>query len=138
MQHHLLAIAGLVATIGFAVAGPAGSAPSEAPFLAENQRAMAKMRAGMDVKPTGDVDRDFLDMMMPHHQGAIDMAISELRYGHNEKLRRIAQEIVVDQQKQIVAMRNILAELSPHVAPNQPQPGAHGMTMPMGGSGTGR
>jgi uncharacterized protein (DUF305 family) len=134
MQHHLLAIAGLVAAIGLAVARPAGSATGEAPFLAENQRAMAKMMAGMDVKPTGDVDRDFLDMMIPHHQGAIDMAVSELRYGHNEKLRRIAQQIVDGQQKQLVVMRNILGELPPHVA----QPGAPGMTMPMGGSGAGR
>ena len=44
-------------------------------------------------------------MMIPHHQGAIDMARAELRYGHNEQLRRIAQEIIVDQQQEIAAMR---------------------------------
>jgi uncharacterized protein (DUF305 family) len=43
--------------------------------------------------------------MVPHHQGAIDMARIQLRYGHNEQLRRIAQEIIVDQQQEIAAMQ---------------------------------
>ncbi|HME23681.1 MAG TPA: DUF305 domain-containing protein [Acetobacteraceae bacterium] len=77
----------------------------EAPFLAENQAAMTTMMAGMDITPSGDVDRDFAAMMIPHHQGAIDMAQAELRHGHNEQLRRIAQEIIVEQQQEIVAMR---------------------------------
>jgi len=46
----------------------------EGPFLSENRSAMSKMMADMTVKPTGDVDRDFVEMMVPHHQGAIDMA----------------------------------------------------------------
>jgi uncharacterized protein (DUF305 family) len=46
----------------------------------------------MLIKPSGDIDRDFTVMMIPHHQGAIDMAQAELRDGHNEQLRRIAQE----------------------------------------------
>ena len=86
---------------------------SEAPFLAENNAAMDKMMTAMDVKPTGDVDVDFAAMMIPHHQGAIDMALAELRYGKNEQLRRIAQEIVVEQQQEIVAM---------HLALGQPLP----------------
>jgi uncharacterized protein (DUF305 family) len=57
--------------------------------------AMNKMMADMTVKPTGDVDRDFVAMMVPHHQDAIDMAKAELQYGHNAQLRRLAQEIVV-------------------------------------------
>jgi uncharacterized protein (DUF305 family) len=44
-------------------------------------------------------------MMVAHHQGAIDMARIQLRYGHNEQLRRIAQEIIVEQQQEILAMR---------------------------------
>src|SRR5258708_19034554 len=48
---------------------------AEAPFLAENDAAMAKMMNEMTVQPTGDVDRDFVAMMVPHHQGAIDMAV---------------------------------------------------------------
>ena len=97
---------------------------AEAPFLSENDVAMAKMMADMTVKPTGDVDRDFVEMMVPHHQGAIDMAQAVLRYGHNEQLRRLAQEIIVTQQQEIAAMRLALGEpLPPSVAsPTQPQP----------------
>src|ERR1700738_194827 len=82
-----------------------GASPVMTPFLAESKAAMDKMMAGMDVKPSGRVDEDFVAMMVPHHQGAIDMAQSELRYGHNEQLRRMAQEIVVTQQAEIAAMR---------------------------------
>jgi uncharacterized protein (DUF305 family) len=60
----------------------------EQPFLSENAAAMSKMMADMTIKPTGDVDRDFVAMMVPHHQGAVDMAKAELQYGHNERLRR--------------------------------------------------
>jgi uncharacterized protein (DUF305 family) len=55
--------------------------------------------------------------MIPHHQGAVDMAVLELRYGKNEQLRRIAQEIIVDQQQEITAMRLALREtLAPSAA----------------------
>ena len=67
--------------------------------------AASRMMSAMDIEPSGDVDRDFVAMMVPHHQGAIDMARAELRYGHNELLRRIAQEIIVTQQQEITAMR---------------------------------
>src|ERR1700694_489589 len=46
----------------------------ERPFLSENRSAMSKMMADMTVKPTGDVGREFVEMMVPHHQGPIDMA----------------------------------------------------------------
>lgn len=102
-------------------ASTAGQSSAEAPFIAENNAAMDKMMKGMDVKPTGDVDADFAAMMIPHHQGAIDMALSELRYGKNEQLRRIAQEIIVDQQQEINAMHLALGQpLEPDVpAPTQ-------------------
>jgi uncharacterized protein (DUF305 family) len=71
-----------------------GSAPAaEAPYLAENVSAMTKMMIDMGIRPSGDVDTDFVAMMVPHHQGAIEMAQAELRYGRNEPLRRMAQEI---------------------------------------------
>jgi hypothetical protein len=80
--------------------------------------------ADMAVKPTGDVDRDFVAMMVPHHQGAIDMAQAVLRYGHNEQLRRLAQEIVVTQQQEIAAMHLAVGEpLPPSIAsPTRPPP----------------
>lgn len=89
----------------------------ESAFTAENATAMDRMMAGMDVKPTGDVDRDFVAMMIPHHQGAIDMAQAELRYGKNEQLRRIAQEIIVDQQQEIDAMHIALGQAPTPSAP---------------------
>src|ERR1700680_3872236 len=96
----------------------------EAPFLAENSAAMKKMMNDMAVKPKGNVDADFVAMMVPHHQGAIDMALAELRYGKNEQLRRIAQELIVDQQQEIVAMRLALGQSLPasEAAPTQIAP----------------
>lgn len=98
-----------LAALAVMAAAHADTSP-EAPFLALNQAAMGKMMAGMDVKPTGDVDHDFIAMMIPHHQGAIDMAQAELLYGHNAKLVRIAQEIVVEQLQEIAAMRLAIGE----------------------------
>jgi hypothetical protein len=97
---------------------------SEAPFLSENAAAMDKMMADMAVKPTGDVDRDFVAMMVPHHLGAIDMAQAVLRYGRNEQLRRLAQEIVVTQQQEIAAMRLAVGERLPPSVAAPTQPGA--------------
>jgi len=83
---------------------------AEVPFVKENEAAMARMMAAMTVKPSGDVDRDFVATMVPHHQGAIEMAQAELRYGHNEQLRRIAQEIIVDQTQEIAVMRQAIQD----------------------------
>jgi uncharacterized protein (DUF305 family) len=82
----------------------------EQAFLSENSAAMSKMMTDMTVKPSGDVDRDFVAMMVPHHQGAVDMAKAELKYGHNEQLRRLAQEIVANQQQEIKAMRSAVSD----------------------------
>jgi len=78
---------------------------AEKQFLRENAAAMSKMMAAMAVTPSGDVDEDFVATMVPHHQGAIEMAQAQLRYGHNEQLRRIAQEIIVTQTQEIAVMR---------------------------------
>jgi|SRR5262245_51648397 len=91
-------------------AHPPSPPAAEASFLKENEDAMNRMMAGMDVKPSGDIDRDFVAMMTPHHQGAIDMAVIELRYGKNETLRRLAQEIIVDQMQEIDAMKLAIGE----------------------------
>jgi Domain of unknown function (DUF305) len=119
-----LGLVGLLLVIGLGgMAAPSALGSStEGPFLAENQAAMDKMMAGMAIHPSGDVDEDFAAMMIPHHQGAIDMAKAELRYGHNEQLRRLAQEIIVDQQQEIAAMSLATGKpLPPSVAaPTQP------------------
>jgi uncharacterized protein (DUF305 family) len=115
-------VAALAATSVASVQGQpqptrAGRAPAEAAYLAENDAAMSRMMRGMAVAPSGDVDRDFVDMMAPHHQGAIDMAVAVLRYGHNPQVRRLAQEIIVDQQQEIAAMRLAVGEPLPPSAP---------------------
>lgn len=97
-------------TLPFAASIAAICVPAQADkpieeFKTENMAAMAKMMAGMSIKSSNDVDRDFAHMMIAHHQGAIDMAKAELRHGHDEQLRRIAQEIIVEQQQEIAAMR---------------------------------
>jgi uncharacterized protein (DUF305 family) len=89
------------------------SSDGESAFLRENAAAMSKMMAAMSVRPSGDVDRDFAAAMIPHHQGAIEMAQAELRYGRNEQLRRLAQEIIVSQTQEIAAMRLALGEQLP-------------------------
>jgi hypothetical protein len=80
----------------------------ERPFMSENATAMKKMMTDMMIRPSGDVDRDFVEMMVPHHQGAVDMAKAELKYGHNEQLRRLARGIVVNQQHEITEMRGAI------------------------------
>jgi Domain of unknown function (DUF305) len=95
----------LIAAALVSAAASLAAGPVEAPFVAENDAAMKRMMAAMAITPSGDVDTDFVAMMIPHHQGAIDMAQAELRHGRNEQLRRIAQEIIVTQQQEIVAMR---------------------------------
>jgi uncharacterized protein (DUF305 family) len=105
----------------------------EQPFLSENADAMKKMMADMTIKPTGDVDRDFVAMMVPHHQGAVDMAKAELKYGHNEQLRRLAREIVAMQQQQITVLRDAVADgKSPQSPPDEGSVGVGrgGMSMP--------
>jgi Domain of unknown function (DUF305) len=91
----------------------------EAPFISENTDAMRKMMVDMEISPTGNVDHDFVEMMVPHHQGAIEMAQAELRYGRNEVLRRLSQEIIVTQQQEILAMRLALGQPLP---PSSPAP----------------
>ena len=101
---------------------PAALSTEEHAFLEENEAAMTRMMNDMAAKPTGDIDRDFVAMMSPHHQGAIDMAVIELRYGKNEQLRRIAQEIIVEQMQEIAAMKLAIGEpvVDTRPAPTQP------------------
>ena len=74
--------------------------------------AMSRMDAAMSGAPmSGDADRDFIAMMLPHHRGAVEMAESELTYGHDPRLRRLAQEIIVTQQSEIDVMRSVRSDL---------------------------
>lgn len=86
--------------------------------------AMARMDHDMMKPPSGDADRDFANMMIPHHQGAVEMAEAELRFGHDPVLRRLAQGIIVEQRQEIAVMRGALAAL-PAVATQPVHPDAH-------------
>jgi hypothetical protein len=121
MSHARSALWAALAVVLIGAGTCLAAATGEAPFLSENTAAMDKMMEAMDIKPSGDVDKDFVAMMVPHHQGAIDMAEAELRYGHNETLRRLAQEIIVTQQQEIAAMRLALGESLPPSAPSPDQ-----------------
>src|SRR6266478_8043024 len=96
-------IVGLIAVLS-AVAF-AQMEPSATSFMLVMNESMDGMDKRMKSAPmNGDVDHDFATMMMPHHQGAIDMAKGELSYGKDPVMRRLAQEILVDQQSEIDVM----------------------------------
>jgi len=80
----------------------------DASFQHDMAQAMRRMDEGMIIRPSGNADRDFAAMMIPHHQGAIDMAKAELKFGHDPVLRRLAQGIIVEQQQEIELMRRRL------------------------------
>ncbi len=87
------------------------TAPPSQIFMQEMNAAMAKMDREISAAPmNANIDHDFVTMMLPHHQGAIDMAKSELSYGSDPIMRRLAQEIIVDQQSEIDAMKLWLAK----------------------------
>ncbi len=98
------AVMGCTRAAGDSAVRETGGALDE-PFIAASGAAMEQMMKAAAIRPSGDVDRDFVALMVPHHASAIAMAQAELRYGKNEQLRRMAQEIVVTQQQEIAAMR---------------------------------
>jgi uncharacterized protein (DUF305 family) len=78
-------------------------------FSAEMHAAMTKMSKDMEAAPmTGDPDKDFMAMMIPHHEGAVEMARLVLLYGRDPLVRNLAEEIIAAQQAEIVTMRQRL------------------------------
>ena len=93
-------------------------------FAALMEQAMTRMHHGMMQPGTGDPDRDFATMMIPHHQGAVDMAKAELQFGKDPRLRRLAQGIIVEQAQEIAVMRQVLADIpSTHAPTHHEGPG---------------
>jgi uncharacterized protein (DUF305 family) len=95
-------------------------AETDPAFYAEMANVNARMHDGMEIARSGNIDRDFVRMMIPHHQGAIDMARVLLKYGQDERLKRLAQSIIVEQGQEISYMRTLLDapsnESSPRIA----------------------
>jgi uncharacterized protein (DUF305 family) len=77
----------------------------DTPATTAYKAAMAKMDRGMAIPYTGNADRDFVNGMIPHHDGAIDMARVELLYGKDPALKKLAQQIIAAQQQEIATMQ---------------------------------
>ena len=116
-----LSVAGVTATAR-------GQPAVDDTFAAVMAAAMERMDHDMMTPPSGDVDRDFATMMIPHHQGAVAMAEAELRFGSDPVLRRLAQGIVVEQRQEIAVMRQAIAAMPPA---SGAAPGTDTMTTPM-------
>ncbi len=79
---------------------------SGGPAWSELQHSMELMHEALSsLKSTGNNDEDFVQMMLPHHQAAIDMAKAELMHGQDPQMRRLAQEIITDQESEIELMQ---------------------------------
>jgi hypothetical protein len=115
---------GLLITVMF---GSGAAAPDVDDFYSLMNEAIERMHAAMHVSPSGDVDRDFVRMMVPHHQGAIDMAVAELRFGKDERLRRLAQAIIVEQGQEITLMHSILGQTPAPPSSSNLKPDDHHM-----------
>lgn len=91
-------------------------ARDEQQFLFDIDLAMSNMNRSMLMTLTDDIDRDFVNVMVPHHQGTIDLARAEIKYGRNDELRQIARKTVSRQDQEIFSLRHVLpaaANLTP-------------------------
>jgi len=102
-----LLLAPAVAQQDHAMSGMAhDQAPAKSTADQDMMAGMETMNRDMSAaQMTGDADHDFVAMMIPHHQGAVDMAQVELLYGKDPAMRRLATDIVAAQKKEIALMR---------------------------------
>lgn len=88
---------------------PPAKSEAAAAFAAANE----KMHKDMAVKLTGDADVDFVRGMIPHHEGAVEMARIQLKYGKDPELRKLAEEIIKAQDTEIAFMKSWLNKRKP-------------------------
>lgn len=87
----------------------ASSAAPESEATKAFKEANARMHEDMTGALTGDPDLDFMQGMIPHHQGAIDMAEIVLKYGRDPETKKLAKEIIAAQTAEIASMKEWLA-----------------------------
>lgn len=85
---------------------PANASPATKAFIETN----TKMHQGMAIQFSDNVDADFVKGMIPHHQGAVDMAKIELQYGKDPAIKKFAEDIISAQTNEIDFMKNWLAK----------------------------
>jgi uncharacterized protein (DUF305 family) len=89
--------------------------PTIQPGWQELVGSLDTMHAAMAaVEPSGDSDADFVRLMLPHHQAAIEMAKTQILFGKNPQMRRLAQEIITDQRSEIELMQLWLTQHEPN------------------------
>ena len=107
MKKFFLSVLIVILTITFALAATdhvAHKLDPNVPF----KKAMDKMHQGMNFKSTGNIDTDFLKGMIPHHQGAIDMAEELIKKSKDAELKAFAQKIIDAQKSEIKTMQEWL------------------------------
>src|ERR1700704_2445063 len=96
------------------------------PDWSELMAGMDKMHMAMGaIKPSGNNDVDFVRLMLPHHQAAIDMARTQLLYGKDPQMRELAQKIITAQQSEIELMKRWLKQQQPAQVEINPTPSAN-------------
>ena len=122
MKHHTTALAALLAAgllSGTAQAqqshgghaghgAPAAAQPGDSAATKAYRDANMKMHKAMDIRYSGDADADFVRGMIPHHQGAIDMARIVLAHGKDPEIRKLAESVIRDQEKEVAMMQDWL------------------------------